>query len=237
MDAEVSRWLQTAIEAPGGVAPTVALVRLGLAFGMGWLIALVYRWTHDGEPYPPTFPPTLTLLAILIAATTQVIGDNVARAFSLVGALSVVRFRTVVRDTRDTAFVIFAVVVGMSIGSAHLWIAVVTLLIGGASAALQRPRARRGAGALERGTAAFRLVLRVASGVRPVAILEGISEEHLISCQTIAVATTRGGAALEATFEAVLRDESAAASLVEALNGVEGVQGVELRRADWNGAD
>ena len=50
---------------------------------------------------------------------TQVIGDNVARAFSLVGALSIVRFRTVVRDTQDTAYVIFAVAVGMAVGANH----------------------------------------------------------------------------------------------------------------------
>ena len=60
---------------------------------------------------------TLVLLTILIAMVTQVIGDNVARAFSLVGALSIVRFRTVVRDTQDTAYVIFAVAVGMAVGA------------------------------------------------------------------------------------------------------------------------
>ena len=64
-----------------------------------------------------SFTVTLVLLTILIAMVTQVIGDNVARAFSLVGALSIVRFRTVVRDTQDTAYVIFAVAVGMAVGS------------------------------------------------------------------------------------------------------------------------
>ncbi|MDZ4830382.1 MAG: hypothetical protein SGJ09_09330 [Phycisphaerae bacterium] len=58
-------------------------------------------------------------------ATTMVIGSSVARAFSLVGALSLVRFRTVVDDTRDTAFVIFALIVGMAAGtsifSPHFW--------------------------------------------------------------------------------------------------------------------
>jgi len=56
---------------------------------------------------------------------TQVIGDNVARAFSLVGALSIVRFRTVVRDTQDTAYVIFAVVVGMAVGANDLWVSLI----------------------------------------------------------------------------------------------------------------
>ena len=63
------------------------------------------------------------LLSILIAMVTQVIGDNIARAFSLVGALSIVRFRTVVRDTQDTAFVIFAVAVGMAMGANNPWVA------------------------------------------------------------------------------------------------------------------
>src|SRR2546430_8185921 len=65
-------------------------------------------------------PPRSTLFPYTtLFRSTQVIGDNVARAFSLVGALSIVRFRTVVRDTQDTAFVIFSVVVGMAIGAAH----------------------------------------------------------------------------------------------------------------------
>src|SRR4026209_160607 len=59
--------------------------------------------------------------------STQVIGDNIARAFGLVGALSIVRFRTVVEDTRDTAFVIFAVVVGMAIGAGYSIVAGVRL--------------------------------------------------------------------------------------------------------------
>ena len=70
-----------------------------------------------------SFVVTLVLLTILIAMVTQVIGDNVARAFSLVGALSIVRFRTVVRDTQDTAYVIFAVAVGMAVGANNFSVA------------------------------------------------------------------------------------------------------------------
>ena len=57
------------------------------------------------------------LLTVVITVVTLVIGNNLARAFGLVGALSIVRFRTVVEDTRDTAFVIFAVVIGMGVGA------------------------------------------------------------------------------------------------------------------------
>jgi hypothetical protein len=82
------------------------------------------------------------LLAVLIAMVTEIIGDSVARAFSLVGALSIVRFRTVVRDTQDTAYVIFAVVVGMAIGASNPWVAVIGIAVVAAAAALTRFRAK-----------------------------------------------------------------------------------------------
>jgi hypothetical protein len=83
-------------------------------------LTVIYRGTRDVSRESAPFPGTLVLLCVLIAMVTQVIGDNVALAFSLVGALSVVRFRTAVRDTKDTAFVIFAVAVGMAIGAGQL---------------------------------------------------------------------------------------------------------------------
>ena len=92
--------------------PAEVLLRLVLAALLGGVVALVYRRSRF-EP-ASSFTATLVLLSILIAMVTQVVGDNVARAFSLVGALSIVRFRTVVRDTQDTAYVIFAVAIGCS---------------------------------------------------------------------------------------------------------------------------
>ena len=81
------------------------------------------------------------LLSCLIAMATQIIGDNVARAFSLVGALSVVRFRTVVKDTQDTAFVIFAVVVGMAAGADNLAVGLVGLIVVGVASLALWPAA------------------------------------------------------------------------------------------------
>ena len=100
--------------------PLDVFARLSVALILGGVVAWVYRGTRAPDAVAPSFPGTLVLLAVLIAMVTQVIGDNVARAFSLVGALAIVRFRTVVRDTQDTAYVIFAVVVGMAVGAADL---------------------------------------------------------------------------------------------------------------------
>src|SRR4030095_8073121 len=116
------------------IPPSVVGMRLLIAFLMGLGVAWVYRHARPVTEQTSSFPPTLVLMCILIAMVTQVVGDNIARAFSLVGALSIVRFRTVVRDTQDTAFVIFAVVIGMSVGSQNLWVAAIGLIVVGAAA-------------------------------------------------------------------------------------------------------
>src|SRR5947207_12067018 len=124
------------------VEPLDVLVRLLLAWALGGAVAWVYCRTRRDSEVAPSFPTTLVLLSILIAIVTQVIGDNVARAFSLVGALSIVRFRTVVRDTQDTAYVIFAVAIGMAIGANHPSVALCGLAVVGGAAVMLR---RRGA--------------------------------------------------------------------------------------------
>src|SRR5688572_794307 len=121
--------------------PVVVIVRLVVALALGAVVALVYRRTRPAQDVAPSFTATLVLLSILIAMVTQVIGDNVARAFSLVGALSIVRFRTVVRDTQDTAYVIFAVGVGMAVGALNPWVAVLGLITIGIVAAILSRRA------------------------------------------------------------------------------------------------
>src|SRR6266545_6968493 len=125
-----------------GPAILLIAVRLVLAMGLGLAIAGVYRRARPMNDEAESFTVTLVLLTILIAMVTQVIGDNVARAFSLVGALSIVRFRTVVRDTQDTAYVIFAVVVGMAIGAKDLWVGIIGIAVVGFAAYLMMARTR-----------------------------------------------------------------------------------------------
>src|SRR3569623_1107294 len=93
---------------PTWVGSTIPLwkmaMRMGTACAYGGLVAATYRATVRGKEASETFLPTLVLLSVVIALVTVVINDNLARAFSLVGALAIVRFRTVVEDTRGTAF-------------------------------------------------------------------------------------------------------------------------------------
>jgi hypothetical protein len=209
----------------------VLLVRLVLALGLGHAIAFVYRRSRPMNEEAESFVATLVLLTILIAMVTQVIGDNVARAFSLVGALSIVRFRTVVRDTQDTAYVIFAVAVGMAVGANHPLVAFCGLVVVGLAALTMK--FRDGTDMLPgTGSGAFLLTVRVALGLDPEKLLDEPLKPWISSRRLMSVETARQGMSIDVAYKAVVRDERSAGELVTALNRLEGVQSVTLRRAE-----
>ena len=105
-------------------------LRILLAFVLGVFIVNIYRWTHTEIPQK-SFTDTLIILSMLISVVMVIIGDSIARAFSLVGALSIIRFRTAIQDPRDIGFVFYALGVGMAVGAGNPSVAVLaTFLIG-----------------------------------------------------------------------------------------------------------
>jgi len=191
----------------------------------GWAVAFIYRRSRRSVDVISSFPPTLVLLSILIAMVTQVIGDNLARAFGLVGALSIVRFRTVVRDTQDTAYVIFVVVVGMAVGAHHPWVAALGLVVVGIVAALMRRRA----GAAPDAQPAFHLHVRVPIGYNTETLVKTI-DEFIQGIDLLSICTAKSGVSLDVSYETRLRPGASPNELVRALNRVEGVQNVEVQR-------
>jgi hypothetical protein len=91
---------------------------MGVATALCFVLAFTYRQTHRGTSYSQSFLITLFLMGIVTSIVMMIIGSNIARAFSLVGALSIIRFRTAVKDPRDTGFLFAAVIVGMGCGTA-----------------------------------------------------------------------------------------------------------------------
>ena len=114
--------------------PLVALgtdaLRLLLTFALSVFIVNIYQWTHTKVPQK-SFTDTLIILCMLISVVMVIIGDSIARAFSLVGALSIIRFRTAIQDPRDIGFVFYALAVGMAVGAGDPSVAILaTFLIG-----------------------------------------------------------------------------------------------------------
>ena len=212
------------------VSPLDVLVRLLAALVLGGVVAWIYRHTSRRAEVSSSFAVTLVLLSVLIAIVTQVIGDNVARAFSLVGALSIVRFRTVVRDTQDTAYVIFAVVIGMAVGAKNLWVAELGLGVGGLAAYLMMLRAN----SLPTVPAAVVLSVRVGLGRDLETLLGATLDAHLQQRELMSVGTTKQGIALDVTYQARLRGSGSADELVKALNRINGVQAASVQRRGFD---
>jgi uncharacterized membrane protein YhiD involved in acid resistance len=212
------------------VPPLAVLVRLVAALLLGGLVALIYRLTRPPSDVAPSFTATLVLLSILIAMVTQVIGDNIARAFSLVGALSIVRFRTVVRDTQDTAFVIFSVGVGMAVGAGYPWLAVAGIAVVAIAAFAMNSRESPPVPSSTGDGELFEVQVRVGIGHDPQVVVGSALDLHAGDRRLMSLGTARQGLAVDATFRASLRDSASADALLRALNTTEGVQGVTLTR-------
>jgi hypothetical protein len=84
---------------------------------LAFVLAQVYRATHRGTSYSQNYLHTLFIMAITTSVVMMIIGSNIARAFSLVGALSIIRFRTAVKDPRDIGFLFAAMLAGMGCGT------------------------------------------------------------------------------------------------------------------------
>lgn len=103
---------------------------LVVSFLCGIVISLVYRFVYKGPSYSVTFVNSLVILSMITSVVILVIGNNLARAFGLVGAMSIIRFRTAVRDVQDIVFIFFALSIGMATGVGLYSVAITgTLLI------------------------------------------------------------------------------------------------------------
>ena len=108
----------------GAFTPMGMLFNMSLALVFGLLLASVYRYTHKGLSYSQSFTITIVFVTTIVAIALMAIESSLARAFALVGALSIIRFRTVVKDTKDTAYVFAGLAVGLSAGTGNYYLAV-----------------------------------------------------------------------------------------------------------------
>lgn len=108
----------------------VIVFNIALAFALSFFITKVYIWTHRGISYSQSYVVSLIIIAILGATVMMVVQSNIVAAVGLLGAFSLIRFRTILKETRDVAFLFFALAVGVAVGTANYSIALfVTVLL------------------------------------------------------------------------------------------------------------
>jgi uncharacterized membrane protein YhiD involved in acid resistance len=100
------------------------ILNLILAFVLGLVISGLYRYTNRKAVFSEDLVNTIIIITMVTSVVIMVIGNNLARAFGLVGAMSIIRFRTVLKSSRDIAFVFFALATGMAAGAGNHSIAI-----------------------------------------------------------------------------------------------------------------
>ena len=94
----------------------VILMNILFSAFLGSIIYLSYYLTHRGTIYSKKFNVSLVVLTVLTGTVMTVIGNNLALSLGMVGALSIVRFRTAIKDARDTMYIFWAIIVGICCG-------------------------------------------------------------------------------------------------------------------------
>lgn len=201
----------------------VDLLSAGLRMLGALFFGLAVAWLHArakarrGREAQTALSATLVLLTVLLCLTTIVVGDNIARAFSIVGALSIVRFRTVVEDTRDTAFVIFAVVLGLALGAGYVWLPLLALPVGAVASQCFESSTQQ-------------LTLRAGLDFQRWDELEAAIAATSLRYSRVGMGSRRGGTEQERHYELLLKPNADADALLKALTRVEGLQAADLRR-------
>ena len=108
--------------------PQEMLVNMILSTALGLMLAEIYKRTHKGLSYSQSFTQTIVFMTIIVTIVMMVIGSSLARAFALVGALSIIRFRTVVKDTKDISFIFGALALGMAAGTSNYILAALSFV-------------------------------------------------------------------------------------------------------------
>ncbi len=107
------------------------IISMLLSIALGLVIALIYRYTHRGLNYESSFLATLVILAPIVTLVMFFIQGDLVLSLGLVGSLSIIRFRTPIKDTRDMVYLFWVIALGLGMGT-HNWILgmVATVIIG-----------------------------------------------------------------------------------------------------------
>lgn len=207
---------------PGALTtPSTILLDLTLSFVLGQWVAWMYSWTHRGLSYSRNLLHSIVLLSMIVTMVMLVVGDSIARAFGLVGALAIIRFRTVVRDARDTTFIFLALATGISVGSHHYMVAVVgAAIVSGAALTLQLS----GFGTRHADTGTLRI--RGAGALGPA--LEPVLADWCRTFEMIALREASGGGESEYSYEIRLYHPAEREDLLRAVRAVPGTSSVTV---------
>jgi uncharacterized membrane protein YhiD involved in acid resistance len=194
-----------------------------LSFVLCTVVGLVYKTTHRGISYTQSYVQTLVFMGMIVALVMLIVGSNIARAFALVGALSIIRFRNAVKETRDVGFIFLAMAIGMATGTRFYTLAVVaTAAISSAILLMER------LDWFKVNLQSQVLKVQVPAGedfskAMDDALLRFTDHSELVSLESV-----RAGALTEMTYTARLKPSTKPAEVIQAFRELTGGQKVTL---------
>lgn len=199
---------------------TLALI---LSFALTAFIGWIYMKTHKGTSYTQSYVHTLVMMGMIVAVIMLIVGSNIARAFSLVGALSIIRFRNAVKETRDVGFIFFAMAIGMAMGTKFYLLGIMaTAIISGAIVIMHR----------------FNWYARpVTSQILKIQIDNMLDFEkaftdafakYTVRSELISIDSVRGWALTELVYSVNMHDDIKKQEFISALKAINGNQKITL---------
>ena len=208
---------------PGTPEPLMILFMILLAFAIGLFIGFVYMWTHEALSYSRTYVGAVAVLPLIVAMLMLAMAGNLFVAFGLLGVFGVVRFRNVLKDTRDTGYILWAIMEGVAVGTMRFSTAALGALgIAGAFLCLRF----MSFGTRRRYDAV--LSLRVAGDVAArLPVLQRILKRHALR-QDLASERRATDEGMDLTYRLLLRDTGRSSELQTELAAAEGFANVAL---------
>jgi len=199
-----------------------AMLVMLLAFCVGQIIGWVYMFTHASLSYSRMFVTSLVAIPVIVALVMLLMAGNIVIAFGLLAVFAVVRFRNVLKDTRDTTFILWAIVQGMAIGTMRFS----TALLGALAVSLVFLYLRfTSFGSRHRYDAVLSLHW---SGTREsLGLLHPILQRHSVRVK-LSSQRDAGEEGLDMSYQLLLRDPTRSRELLSELRHAEGVAHASL---------
>ena len=196
----------------GAFTPLDMAIVLTLAFILSMVIAFAYRYTHRGVSYSQSYVHTLVIMGTVVGLIMLIIGSNIARAFALVGALSIVRFRNAMKEPRDIGFIFMAMSVGMAVGTRFYLLAMFATALLSAFAVLLYKLNLFAKEVRER-------ILRIQLPVdrEHEQVFEDPFRRHLEEWRLISLETVRAGVLQEVVYSVVVKKKVSPRELLESI--------------------
>ena len=204
-----------------GVVPTdyaVLTIALLLAFLCGHAVAWTYMWTHTGLSYSRSYVNSLILMPVIVALVMMVLANNLIIAFGLMAIFAMVRFRSVLRDTLDTSYVLAVIVIGLACGTLKFTSAVIGCV---ATIAIMVYFWASAFGTRQR----YDLILNL-QWTRPAAEMPDLLQllnRHARSVLCASQRSSEGYAGVDLSYRLLLRDPARSHELMDELKSLQGV--------------